>query len=509
KRIWRTTFAVFRQIEPIIVLEQLGSTLFDTALQMVVRDRTANITEPGHSSEESQQTAITNFYMTYNLIIKLTPIIPALVLASLSDRGWRKAPIVVPLSGYLLSRLGLLLVVIFGLPLKLMFAAAVVFGLSGGFSAYWPGIMTLASLGSTAADRSKLRFSVIVLELVYGVTGVVGSLVSGHLFLLYSSSLGNGTVLLSVSTLLNLLCLIFAVALLQVSALPSSYLTDPEESYHLLTHASRYTRLAGCFTGINMVNVVLLFAAAFLYDFAVGGAIEVLGSFVLKSPLSWTATQVGYGNAAGCGIFVTSFLGVIMFRKCVGDETMILIGMLSFAVGIYVMSFVTTTSLFYVARLLNLFALIPMPTIRALVSQQVPASRCGIALTCLQMTLKVAGIVYIPAFTKIYQNSLTWFPGLVFMISSPLMRSYLFIILKTKRYFSLGVRLKQIKQKVDVEISSQVESCKLDIEALPFVSLLITITGIHLNWSPTFIFLPLLELRTSEYQCRGFQLIIL
>uniref|UniRef100_A0A3B5L8H1 Solute carrier family 46 member 2 n=1 Tax=Xiphophorus couchianus TaxID=32473 RepID=A0A3B5L8H1_9TELE len=410
KRIWRT--------KPIIVLEQLGSTLFDTALQMVVRDRTANITDPGHSSEESQQTAITNFYMTYNLIIQFTPIIPALVLASLSDRGWRRAPIVVPLSGYLLSRLALLLVVIFGLPLKLMFAAAVVFGLSGGFSAYWPGIMTLASLGSTAADRSKVMIRV---ELLYGLTGVVGSLVSGHLFLLYSSSLGNGTVLLSVSTLVNLLCFILAAALLQVSALPSSYLTvtDSEESYHLLSHASRHARLVGCCAGVNMVNVALLFAAAFLYDFAVGGAIEILGSFVLKSPLSWTyLSTVGYGNAAGCGIFITSFLGVIVFRKCVGDETMILIGMLSFAVGIYVMSFVTTTSLFYVARLLNLFALIPMPTIRALVSQQVPASRCGIALTSLQMTLKVAGAVYIPAFTKIYQNSLTWFPGLVFIISS-------------------------------------------------------------------------------------------
>ncbi|XP_054896190.1 thymic stromal cotransporter homolog [Poeciliopsis prolifica] len=407
-----SAFAVFRRIEPIIALEQLGSTLFDTALQMVVRDRTANITEPGRSSEESRQTAITDFYMTYNLIVQFTPVIPALVLASLGDRGWRRAPIVVPLGGYLLSRLALLLVVILGLPLKLMFAAAVVFGLCGGFSAFWPGIMTLASLGSTAADRSKVMMRV---ELLYGLTGVVGSLVSGHLFLLYSSSLGNGTVLLSVSTLLNLLCFIFAAALLQVKRVNSE---DSEERYHLLSHASRHHRLTGCCAGVNLPNVVLLFAAAFLYDFAVGGAVEVLGPFVLKSPLSWTATQVGYGNAAGCGIFVTSFLGVMMFRKCVGDETMILIGMLSFAVGIYVMSFVTTTSLFYIARLFTLFALIPMPTIRALVSQQVPASRCGIALTFLQMTLKVAGAIYIPAFTKIYQSSLTWFPGLVFMISS-------------------------------------------------------------------------------------------
>lgn len=97
---------------------------------------------------------------------------------------------------------------------------------------------------------------------------------------------------------------------------------------------------------------------------------------------------------------------------------MILIGMLSFASGIYLMSFVTTTSLFYIARFLNLFALIPMPTIRSLVSQLVPASFCGTTLTLLQMTLKVAGIAYIPVFTKLYQSSLNWFPGLVFLISS-------------------------------------------------------------------------------------------
>lgn len=66
--------------------------------------------------------------------------------------------------------------------------------------------------------------------------------------------------------------------------------------------------------------------------------------------VSLFSLEVGYGSAAGCGIFITSFLGVMVFRKCVGDETMILIGMLSFAVGIYVMSFVTTTSLFYVGE---------------------------------------------------------------------------------------------------------------------------------------------------------------
>ncbi|KAM6902154.1 solute carrier family 46 member 2 [Xenentodon cancila] len=408
----QAAFELLRRVEPVIVVEQLGSTFFDTALQMVVRDRCANATDSGRSREDSQQKAMTDFFMTYNLIIRLAPILPSLLLARLSDRGWRRAPIVVSLSGYLLSRLVLLLVVIFSLPLQLMFGAAVLFGFSGGYSAFWSGVMTLVSLGSSAGDRSKAMMRV---ELLYGLAGLLGSLVSGHLFQLYTSSLGHGTILLIVSTLLHLLCLLLAILLLQVKHVSGE---EPEDKGHLLPHTSSAAPAVEASVGMNVVNIVLLFAAAFLYDFAVGGAIGMLGPFVLKAPLSWTATQVGYGNAAGCMIFLTSYLGVILFRRCVSDETLILVGMVSFAFGIYMMAFATTTYIFYLARLLSLFALIPMPTIRSLLSQQVPASSCGTALTFLQLTLKFAGLAYIPAFTKIYQNTLDWFPGFIFLLSS-------------------------------------------------------------------------------------------
>lgn len=149
-----SVFAVLRQVEPLVVLEQLGSTLFDTALQLVVKDRCANA-----STEDSQQKAMTDFFMTYNLIIQLVPIVPALLLAKIGDSGRRRVPITVPLSGYLLSRVALLLVVKLRLPLQVMFGAAALYGLSGGFCAYWPGVMTLASLGSTATDRSMVGVS--------------------------------------------------------------------------------------------------------------------------------------------------------------------------------------------------------------------------------------------------------------------------------------------------------------------------------------------------------------
>lgn len=68
---------------------------------------------------------------------------------------------------------------------------------------------------------------------------------------------------------------------------------EAEDSCNTLSHAPSDTPVEAP-ASINVVNVVLLFAAAMLYDFAVGGAINILSVFVLKEPLSWNATQVTF-----------------------------------------------------------------------------------------------------------------------------------------------------------------------------------------------------------------------
>nr|XP_057920538.1 thymic stromal cotransporter homolog isoform X2 [Doryrhamphus excisus] len=442
----QSVLAVFRHVEPLVVLEQLGTSLFNTALLMVVKDRCANTTDPATgtpaSREENQQRAMADFYMAYNLIVQLMPIVSALLLARAGDRGWRRAPIVVPLCGYLLSSVSLLLVVILRLPIQVMFGAAVVFGVSGGFCAYWPGVMTLASLSSTTETRSQVMMRV---ELMYGAAGLLGSVLSGHVFLLYSSRVGHGTVLLSVCTILHLLSLVHATFLLQQVA------NQPDESSQLLPHSSSRVPEETSLTK-NKVNMVLLFAAAVIYASSVGGAVEILGIFVIKEPLHWNAAQVGYGNAAGFVIFLTSYLGAVIFRRCMSDAALILIGMLSFACGIYFTSFVTVTYMFYIARSLSLFGLIPMPTIRSLLSQQFPASSWGITLTTLQLALRLAALAYIPAFTKLYQRTLDWFPGFIFMLSSIL------AVLAMIPISAVGCRLSQQGP------SEETEKCQVEKE---------------------------------------------
>lgn len=325
---------LLNHLEPVVFCAQVASSFFDTGLQMVVKQRYENATHSGAGGEPAQK-SIANFYMIFNILTKVVPIIPAYMLARLGDKGYRKVPIVVPLVGYFVSRALLLFVIAFDWRIEVMYASPVVNGLTGGFSSYWPGVITLVSL-STREEVRSLR--IMRTELTYGLAGFLGSLASGHLFQLYVFGLKQGVLLACASVTLYFLCLLYALCILQVHArTPSTDSDERSESVGILN--------------MDTTSTALLFVAGILYDVAVTGGVEILGVYVLVEPLSWTATQVGYGNAAGSVIFITSFLGVQLFTRCsMGDTSMIMIGMLSFLSGIYFMTFVTTTATFYLGK---------------------------------------------------------------------------------------------------------------------------------------------------------------
>lgn len=73
---------------------------------------------------------------------------------------------------------------------------------------------------------------------------------------------------------------------------------EPEEESHLLSTTNGNVAIQPP-AGKNMVNKILLFVAAIMYTAAVGGAMEVLSSYVLKAPLSWNAKQVTFWHLCG------------------------------------------------------------------------------------------------------------------------------------------------------------------------------------------------------------------
>ncbi|XP_076875698.1 solute carrier family 46 member 2 [Brachyhypopomus gauderio] len=392
-----------KHIEPIVFCAQVASSFFDTGLQMVVKQRSETST---NSTSQDEQNNITNFYMTFNMLIKFVPIVPALVLARYGDMGYRKLPIVVPLIGYFVSRALLLFVILLEWRVEVMYAAPVIHGLCGGFSSYWAGVMALVSVSTNEEERS-LR--IMRMELVYGFAGFLGSLASGHLFQLYTVRLKQGVVLSGISVMLYFFCLVYSIFVVHMNhPTVSSDRQEPPDCSGIIHHDAR-----------DLTNIVLLFTSGILYDVAVSGGVEILSVYVLKEPLHWSATEVGYGNAAGSVIFITSFLGVKVFTKLsLSDASMIMIGMISFVSGMYFMTFVTTTAMYFLARSLTLFALIPMPTIRSLLSKQVQGTSYGMTFILLQLSFRLASLATTPMYTKIYQATLDSFPGFVFTLSS-------------------------------------------------------------------------------------------
>ncbi|KAM6467930.1 solute carrier family 46 member 2 isoform 1-T2 [Liasis olivaceus] len=406
---------------PLVAGAQLASAFYDTGLLLVVKNYYNQTNSSSvHSSEEAQQKAISNFYIIYNLVDGLTPLVSAYGLSRLGDQRNRKISICVPLAGYLLSRFLLLLLILLAWPIEVMYGAAVLHGLTGGFTTYWASIMALASQGSSESRRSLRLISI---ELIYGIAGFVGSIASGHLFVTFHLSYQHGMVLISCSVALYALCVIYSLFVLQV---PKPGVCDPATSTQVVQPDSnladdgdfRFHRIESSpHLGSSRPIIAMLFVGAILYDLAVVGAINVLPLFFLKKPLSWGPEYVGYANAAGYVIFITSFLGVFVFSKFLRDTTMIMMGIVSFSAGILIMAFVRWTFLFYIARAVMLFALIPLPTIRSLLSKHVEASSYGKVFVLLQLSLVITGVVTSTIYNKIYQKTLGWFSGFCFLLS--------------------------------------------------------------------------------------------
>lgn len=358
-------------IEPVVASTQVAASLYDAGLLLVVKASFGAEASSNHSAspsprdalEDEQQRAISNFYIVYNLVVGLTPLLSAYGLGWLSDRYHRKISICVSLLGFLLSRLGLLLKVLLDWPVEVLYGAAALNGMCGGFSAFWSGVMALGSLGSSEKRRS-LRL--ILLDLILGLAGFCGSMASGHLFKqMTGHHSGQGLVLTACSVSCATFALFYSLLVLKVpesmaspsKALPAvetvsgtvgTYRTlDPDQSdkQSVVGHPPSPGKAKP-----QKTIIALLFVAAIIYDLAVVGTVDVMPLFVLREPLSWNQVQVGYGMAAGYTIFITSFLGVLVFSRCFQDTTMIMIGMVSFGSGALLLAFVKETYMFYIGE---------------------------------------------------------------------------------------------------------------------------------------------------------------
>ncbi|XP_051875481.1 thymic stromal cotransporter protein isoform X4 [Pristis pectinata] len=351
-------------VEIVVALHQVAGAFFDTGLLMIAQQR-CNTTAAG-----SKQKCISQFYMYNNLLLGITPLLFTFTLAKLGDQKSRKITIGVPLLGYLISRSLLLCVTLFHLALEVILCTALVNGLSGGFTSFWTGVMALASDTSPAEDRS-VRF--IRIELTYGLAGLIGSIASGHIFVHFTLSHYQGAVLAGCSCALYMLSFLYCILGLKVP--------------------SRQTQTASA--GSEQVGSKTPLESDRLLDQARRGHVSETAA----------AVEVKQQNTITKGS-PTEASGLLDRTARAQDEPG----------GCTPVNI--TVILLFTARAVMMFALIPLPTIRSVISKQIKDTSYGKVFGVLQILLTLTGVIASTIFVQIYISTKDWYPSLCFSLSS-------------------------------------------------------------------------------------------
>ncbi|KAJ8374774.1 hypothetical protein SKAU_G00053540 [Synaphobranchus kaupii] len=338
-------------VEPVVIINTVGSCFYDTALDLSVYKRALELAE---GQSDQAQALASHFLLLHNCLVSLLSFISTTFLGWLADRCGPRVLLVLPQIGSVASKSLLLAFVLLRLPLAVLYAGAAVHGLLGGSAAYWGGVFSQAAL-SSGQERRSLKLSTV--DFCSGVAGVVGGLLSGFLYQVGQS----GVALIATSALLCVGGLLYSAFLL-------SY---PRPSSGEGVSQSAQSQQEPVWT--DWRGVALVFAAMALFDLGMSGAEDVLCLYVQKPPLSWDSIWLGYGSAATNGMYVTSFLGVLVLSRPLGDKGLILLGIVSNCTGMAIMAFATQNWVYFFARGIMMFACIPMPTIRSQLSKTLDA----------------------------------------------------------------------------------------------------------------------------------------
>lgn len=313
-----------RLVEPVVIINTVGSSFYDTALSLSVYKRALEMAD-GRSDQA--QAIASHFLLVNNCVYSLLSFAATVLLSWLSNRRGPRLLLVLPQIGSVAGKSLLLAFALFRLPLAALYAGVVVYGVCGGGSAYWGGLVSVAVL-SSGEERRTLK--VQGLDFCYGVSGVVGGLLSGYLYRLGES----GVPLIASSLLLCSVGLLYSAILLSYPS-PSA---GEEAGQPMASQEPVWTDWRG---------VALLFAAIALFDVGMSGAEDVLTLYVQKPPLGWDSVWLGYGSAATSAMYLTSFVGVLVLSRRLGDKALILLGIVSNCTGMAVMAFATQSWVYF------------------------------------------------------------------------------------------------------------------------------------------------------------------
>ncbi|XP_071162126.1 proton-coupled folate transporter-like [Mytilus edulis] len=342
-------------------------------------------------------------------------VIPILCLGSISDRLGRKFVLCFCLAGLLLKEIIYLVVIYFHLSLYILYLAQVIEGLTGGF-----GGMLMALFGMTADVTEPGKNRAFRLSVVEGTASITYSLAT--LGMGYWIKYGNFYFPLIFISVMTILTIAFCVLFIP----ETSPMQGRNETFSLVYFFKcfRFYVLPSP-EGRRRKLTASLFILA-LSGAAILGRSSTLTLYLLKSPICWNEVKVQiFTSVQTFANWVAAMVVVRILHVFTQDYVILVIGTLSAASASLLLAFATKDWLVYLFVIVGICSAAVFPTVRAMMSRQCTAAEQG------SLFASVASVeLLFTAFAQltyggVYKASVSFYPGLVFLI----MGGVLFIVL--------------------------------------------------------------------------------
>uniref|UniRef100_A0A3P9IAY9 Solute carrier family 46 member 3 n=1 Tax=Oryzias latipes TaxID=8090 RepID=A0A3P9IAY9_ORYLA len=424
-------------VEPVVALYAFSSFLIYPLVQQYIYRRlwlqltnttypiSSNSSRCAPSNSSSNQTDFHKevqkqaslFSMYSELLSTIPSLIVTLLLVAYSDRGGRKITIIMPLIGSLIYASSFLTVSFFELNIYLLIGSSFLSSLFGGLGTFLGGCFAyIADLCKNERQRT-LRMAGV--DMMIGLLSGVAAISTGY----FLRAAGFNWPFLT-SLLCQCLTLLYAIFILEetVKAPNEGDIFDESTRRNALKYM--VCGVYQTFSGLSSKCKILLALMMFIFtsfSFAYVGGISLVTLYELNEPLCWNEVLIGYGSALSTTVFLTSFAGVAALTYCrVPQLLIILLGILSVASGMILMSFAKTTVLMFIVRIPMLLSIMPFPVLRSMMSKNISKSEQGALFACLSFLESLTNNVSSGVFNSIYAATVAWYPGFVFSLSAGL-----------------------------------------------------------------------------------------
>ncbi|XP_053387496.1 solute carrier family 46 member 3-like isoform X2 [Mercenaria mercenaria] len=326
-----------------------------------------NKSDPSYEKFTKVQQDTARWMIYFNVAVLLPAMFANLVWTSYSDVFGRKFGLFLCLTSLTIRMTIFTIVVYFKLSLVYVIIGNIIDGLAGTYTSFFALLFSFVS-DITYPGRQR-TITIVVFELVVGLSFTISSLVSGHLIEQYGYFYPS--VAISCLSVVGVVILIFLVP----ETMQNNQMQGQRSSVvKSIAESVKFYFCDG--SKIKRAKYILLMLGFFFLGIPALSRMSLEVLYQLGRPFCWTSTKIGWFGAVKMAVSsLFGIGGVYLFKRCFADDTIAFYSLIFGAVAYVVEGLAKTDIVLYSVTVIAAPTGLSFPMIRSLMSCLTPADK--------------------------------------------------------------------------------------------------------------------------------------